>query len=339
MIPIIEYVPGMKISEPGIYVNVPAELYHGADLWLEPMLSQSIVKTIVEYNPRTAWIAHPKLNPNFEGDDPSKYDIGNLAHTRMLGRGKQERHLDYPDWKTKAAREDRDAALEDGAIGVLLKDVDRADAMVAAGKSYLDLSPEWNHIFKGPGYAEAVVVWRDGGINCKQMIDWLPADMLNPCDYKTTKMCVAEHAIGRKMMTDDWGVQAHMAERGLTALDPSLRGRLKFWFVAQEDEDPFGMTVSRLPASALIMGRKKIDRGMNLWARALHDNHWPTYPVKTLSPDYPTYAETKVLEREVGEWSEDDTLYAAAAAANAGPPPASEETKTKPGIGELWNGG
>jgi hypothetical protein len=78
----------MRITQPGIYLDMSAVDYF-ADPCPSPSLTQSVAKRLIDRSPLHAWTIHPRLNPAFEADDPTKYDIGNIAHRLLLGRGKE----------------------------------------------------------------------------------------------------------------------------------------------------------------------------------------------------------------------------------------------------------
>jgi hypothetical protein len=92
----------MKIDKPGIYPGVSSADYF-ADPCPTPSLTQSLCKILIERSPQHAWIAHPRLNPQFEYDDDTKFDVGNIAHRLILGRGKDFEVVQFADWRTKAS--------------------------------------------------------------------------------------------------------------------------------------------------------------------------------------------------------------------------------------------
>ena len=97
------------ITAPGIYTDFPVDQYR-ADPCPQPSLTQSIAKVILDHSPLHAWHAHPRLNPRFVQDEEKKFDIGNTAHALLIGRGKSIAVIDADDWRTKAAKEAREAA-------------------------------------------------------------------------------------------------------------------------------------------------------------------------------------------------------------------------------------
>src|SRR4051794_11565577 len=99
----------MTVREQGIHLDVPPSEYF-ADPCSQPSLTQSIAKLLIDRSPLHAWYSHPKLNPDFKPDDSTKFDVGNIAHKLLLGRGKDIEVLEFSDWRTKNAQLARDIA-------------------------------------------------------------------------------------------------------------------------------------------------------------------------------------------------------------------------------------
>jgi hypothetical protein len=290
------------ISEPGIFYDMPTAEYF-ADPAPMPSLTQSLAKILNERSPLHAWHQCPRLNPNFEPDEDTRFDIGNVAHKLILGRGKDYCVLPFDDWRTKAAKEAREAAAAKGVLAVLAHQFDRAHQMMQSARKQLD-ERGLSHLFR-IGNAEVVMAWREHGFWCRQMLDWL-IDGHVVLDFKTTDMSVAPHGLGRMMATMGWDVQAAMAERGLSALAvdrPPNKQDLdrRFIFVVQETQEPYCLSVAELPEDTMVMGRKKLNRAMAIWGHCINNNNWPGYPLDIVRLEYPGWAEQQWLEREVHE--------------------------------------
>lgn len=302
-----------KITEPGIYRDFPTVDYF-ADPCPEPSFSQSIGKLIIDQSPMHAKLAHPRLTSPSEGEDEEaeKYvkaqAIGNAAHAMMLSRGNERLAIiNETAFRSNDAKKARDDALMVGKVPVLLKHVETASGMVNAAWKQLAKHEAKDAFTKGAG--EVMLVWREGDIWFRQLVDWLHDDLRTVDDFKTSAMLVAPHGIGRLMAAADWPLQAAMAERGLDALDPAGAGRRRFRFVAQENAEPFALTVAQIGEGALTMGRKRLQVAIELWGRCIRSGKWPGYINRVVVPDYPTWAETKWLEREVTEFSGEQPNY------------------------------
>lgn len=286
------------IDHPGIYLEMSAAHYH-ADPCPAPSLSQSLAKILLAKSPLHAWHAHPRLNPDYVHDDATKFDIGNVAHKMLLGRGKEIVVLeDFDDWRTKEAKALREAAASEGRLAVLGKHAARADRMVNAARAQLELRG-LGDLFGADGDSEVVVAWQEGSIWLRQMIDWLSEDRLIFADYKTTGESAAPDALARKMVNDGWHIQAAMGERGLDALNMMRGSDRKFLFVVQEDTVPYALNVVEIAADPLVMGRKMLDAAVGTWSRCMRVDRFPGYPLDIVTPEFPGWAEQQWLDREI----------------------------------------
>lgn len=300
----IETLPGERafVVHDGAY-KMSSVAYH-ADPCPLPSFTQSIAKILLEFSPRHAWHAHPRLNPNYEEDADKKFDVGNVAHRLWLGAGKDYKIFDYDDWNASGGGKGaktalhlaRDAAREQGKVPILRHQFERAAEMVEAGKSQIrnntPLRGEFDH-------SELVLAWEEDGIWLRTMIDLVGGNFTQIDDFKTTDHSVAPHAIGRLMANAGWDVQAAMFERGLNHLDPENAGKRTYRFIAQEAFEPYCLTVQTMPESALFIGRKKLDYALDLWRHCLTTGIWPGYEPCMVSEPLPGWAEEAWLKREI----------------------------------------
>jgi hypothetical protein len=291
-----------KIEKPGIYFDVSA-----ADYFEDPCpsasLTQSVAKVLLEKSPLHAWTAHPRLNPDWLPDNDTKFDVGNIAHKLMLGRGKDIVVLDdFDDWRTKAAKEARADAAKEGKLAVLGYKFHLADEMVKAAREQLE-HRELGYLFSSGGQSEVVAAWQEGDIWLRQMIDWLSLRIGTGIfvDYKTTDMSVAPHLLGKQMVGAGWHIQGAMGERALDVLDPASKGKRNYLFVVQETEKPYCLNVVEIGADPLTMGRKQIDTAVSIWRRCIETDRWPGYPAEIVTPEMPGWFEQQILDREIHE--------------------------------------
>jgi hypothetical protein len=290
------------IDRPGIYTDLTAAEYH-ADPCVQPSLSQSIGKLILDQSPAHARLAHPRLCPPVaaEDEEPEKYvsatAIGNAAHALLLGRGKQVAVGNFDAWRSKEAQKFKAEALAAGRTPILPHHMARAYAMVEAAREQIAAAGiAFNDEL---GASEVVVAWQENGWWCRTMIDWLHADHRTVLDYKSTAMSCAPHVVEDRPSVMGWDIQAAMHERGLDALDPVSAGRRRHLYINQENEPPYAMTIIQISEADLTMGRKKLAMAMDIWAHCTISGDWPAYPPGIVSSRPRGYLETKWLEREV----------------------------------------
>lgn len=294
--------------EAGIHLNMPTATYF-ADPCPRPSLTQSVAKILLDRSPLHAWHAHPRLNPDWKPDDPTKFDVGNVAHKLMIGRGKEIVVLDkFDDWRTSAAKDARAEAQAAGKLAVLGKHFALADRMVRAAREQLDVRGLGMLFQPSHGDGEAVMAWEDRGMWLRQMVDWLTPDRGMFVDYKTTEMSAAPFGLGRMMVNAGWPIQAAMGEWGLNKLAGFKRRR--FLFVVQETEHPYCLSVVEMSEAAMTMGRKQINAAFSVWMRCVASDRWPGYPLDIVVPEYPGYAESSWLDRETIEFPETPLIMA-----------------------------
>lgn len=298
----------MKITKPGIYRGV-SEADYRADPCPSPSLTQSLAKIIIERSPKHAWTQNPRLNPHFEADDDAKFDVGNAAHRLILGRGKDFEVIDFDYWspKAKVAREESAAK---GKIAILADQFERASNMASA--MWLQLRKHEDRSAFTNGDAEVMIAWEENGIWYRSLIDWLHADLRTVDDYKSTGMSIAPHVLGMRAEAAGWHIQAAFIERGLDALDAAGAGRRLYRFIAQETDKPHALNVMRMNEHWLTMGRKKVAAAASAWGVCTKLNRWPGYPLRSITPDYPSFKENQWLDREMsGEFEPDPKLIMA----------------------------
>lgn len=296
----------VMIKAPGIFLDMSAADYH-ADPCETPSFSQSIGKIILDRSPAHARIAHPRLAPPVaaEDEEPEKYvaakAIGDAAHALLIGRGKNIAVGDFDAWRSKDAQAFKTDALAKGHTPILPHHMARAFAMVEAARVQLADAGHENMFDPQLGAGEAVIAWQeDGGLWCRAMIDWLAIDTKRiVLDYKSSGLSCAPHAVEDRPSVMGWDMQAAMHERGLDVLDPENAGRRKHYFINQENEPPYALTVIQISESDLTMGRKKLAMALDVWSACMKAGHWPLYPAEVVMSRPRGYLETHWLEREV----------------------------------------
>lgn len=291
---------------PGIHRDIDPAVYF-ADPCEQPSLTQSIAKILLEQTPLHACLAHPRLAVQVsleEDDGAEKYDkakaIGNAAHALMLDRGKALAVGEFKDWKTKPAKEYKADALAAGREPILRKHYDVAGKMADAALEQLAQIEGCERAFV-TGDSEVVAVAREDDIWLRTMMDFVTPDLREIWDLKTGAQSASPFTTGKRMANDGWHIQAAMHERILDAVDPAGAGRRRFFYVAQENEPPFALTVNEIGEGALTIGRKQLDFAVNLWRECITTKSWPGYPLRIIRPELPGWFSDGWLARELIE--------------------------------------
>lgn len=293
------------IDKPGVF-DIPEADYH-SDPVAVPSLSRSIAHTLITRSARHARKDHPRLNPNFKPKNKDHYDIGHAAHVLMLGKPQSDLVIiDAANYQTDAAKEQRDAAYAAGKTPLLAKMLPRLQAMVAAGRAQLECTDEDAMAFIG-GKVEQTLVWREGDVWCRSLLDHLPVGGNVFYDYKSTGKSAHPEDWFRSACDHGYDMQDAMSCRGITAVlgveNPIFR------FIVQETEEPFALSVCEFGGMWREMGAQKVAYAVDFWRWCTAHNKWPGYsrrpaygfPPKWEQDRWSDLMTRKVVAAEAGE--------------------------------------
>lgn len=261
---------------------MPAEQYH-ADPCDVPSLSNSVAHILIAQSPLHAWMAHPRLNPNYRPDESSRFDLGSAAHALLLeGNAAKICVIDAADWRTKAAKEQREEARANGLLPVLKKHDYAMRAMVKAARDFL-ASSELAGILDD-GEPELTVTWQEGETRLRSRLDWLTTDRAVILDYKTCANA-EPNAFIRNMGAMGYDMQDAFYTRGMEAHGE----KPIFVFLAQEIEPPYACSLISLSNMFLEVANAKVDRAIKTWADCMASGHWPAYPRQVCYAEPPNW--------------------------------------------------
>ncbi len=260
-----------RITEPGVY-DLPDDVYH-ADPVPGGSLSASGAKKLLP--PSCPAIFH------YERSNPPKpkpeFDLGHAAHHRALGTGPDLVHIKAADWRTRAAREARDAAHAAGKVPLLTADLQRVNAMTEALRQHPlagRLLDPWR------GRPEQSLFWQDtaSGVQCRARLDWLddetPGQRRKIGDYKTA-VAVDDDTISRVVHSYRYHLSAATYLEAVRAL--GLDDDPQFLFIFQMKEPPFLVNVVQLDPEAERVGRELWRRALDIYARCEAEGRWPSF--------------------------------------------------------------
>ena len=214
------------------------------------------------------------------------FDIGSAAHAKVLGVGAPIEVIDYPDWRTKAAKEAKEAAYAAGRIPLLPADAQRVDEMAEA----LLANPIARALLE-QGTPEVSAFWTDErtGIECRCRWDLQPPEGVRAwCDYKTSASADPK-AFGASAARYGYDFQAAWYLWGAREL--GLAGRnAAFVFLVQEKEAPYLVSTVQLDAQAMRIGEEKCRAALALYAQCIETDTWPGYPVEIVQVGLPVWA-------------------------------------------------
>lgn len=262
-----------------------------ADPAPEPSLSASIAHLISTRSSLHAWTAHPRLNPAYKSETNSILDAGTVAHSILLEGGTDRLVVvQADDWRTKAAKEQRNDAWTRGLIPILVGKLETVNLMVEAAKKYVAQS-ELAGVFKA-GDPELTMLWQEGAAWCRARPDWLTQDLSVMLDYKTTAANAEPNAFVRQIITMGYDYSAGLYLRGARAL-----GANPAWvFLVQENEPPYACSLVGLSEPMLDLAARKVENAIDLWKHATKTGKWSGYPSRICYVEPPEYAVRQIDE-------------------------------------------
>lgn len=281
--------PGAAVTVPGIYDAMTHETYH-ADPVPGGSLSSTGARKLIEPSCPAKfrwWETHDQPNtPHF--------DMGHAAHKLVLGTGPELVAVDAPDWRTKAAKEERAAAHERGAVPLLAKDMETVEDMALA----LAEHPQAGALFRpGTGRAEQSAFWRDPvfGVWRRCRYDWLPdhpgGRLIIP-DYKTCNSADPT-ALGKAMVQHGYDQQAAYYLDPLGPLGLADPRDAVFLFVFQEKVPPYVVTICQPDVVALRRGADRNRLALATYAECKRSGVWPGYVDEVINLPLPVWVENE----------------------------------------------
>jgi len=282
----------MQIDAPGFHPNMSHEDYH-ADPCPEVSLSAGGAQTLVTKTPMHYLHTNRRLNPDAPEESNDIMSFGSVVHEIMLGDGSGFDVCDFKDWRTNDAKAAKADAVASGRTAILKKDHDAALVCVKVAMIQLD-----NHgigdVFSW-GHNEASYFWQKDGVWNRARADNIDPDRRVIYDLKTCHNSDPEEWVRTNMVNGIDLRAAHYLEGAGAVFGTE---GWEYRFVLVESKAPFVLSVCRLPASAIIMGAKKIARARAMLGYCLEAEGWPGWQNGIAEVAPPMFWETKWLARE-----------------------------------------
>lgn len=271
---------------PGIY-DMPNEVYH-ADPCPTPSLSATGMKQIIGECPAAFWHANRRLNPAWEDKTTKALSVGRAAHLWLLQGDRFETeiavmpaHLDLRSSAGKAF-----AAQAEGEGKTLIR-----AAEFEAIKAMRDAAM-WSELVRlslSNGQPEQSLFWQDEetGVWLRCRPDWLPTALAHVPDFKTA---ASSHPgeFQRAVNSYSYHIQAAHTLDGIEAVTGTRPS--SFFFVVQEKEAPYLVSLCTLDDEAMMWGSRLARRAIRIFARCLETGHWPGYDGGISTIGLPGYA-------------------------------------------------
>lgn len=258
-----------------------------ADPCERPSLSSSMAKVLMDRSPLHAHHAHPRYGAA-EHVSTKAQTRGSLLHDLILGGGPELSVVEHGDWRTKAAREQRDEAIDDGRLPVLSKEYTEAMDAAQAIRARLPL-----HGVTLSGRSEVTVRWcldaPTGPVWMRARFDHVIVDgRVIVYDIKTTRDAHPD-AVQRHVAKYGYELQAAAYRMAAQAVWPDAEGRISFRFVFVEPKAPHGVLVATLDGGMRERGERRWAAAIDRWAHCTNTNQWPGYQIDPAVVDMPAW--------------------------------------------------
>lgn len=262
----------------------------------QPTLSSTIARILVNRTPAHAWAAHPKLNPDYVPTFSDATDMGTAVHQLLL-RDDRVDIWDYPDWRTKEAREAKKTSQMNGRVALLRHKWEEAQSVCDhVNKQIVALNVDPTPFTQGQ--AEHTIRFTANGANCRSMLDWLRNDHTYIDDLKTTGLSADPHVWGRKLFGMGYDIQAAFYSRAVEAEYGVTPG---FRWVVVETKPPYPVSIVTLSSEAMDKARAKVDAAIQIWNECMASGEWPAYSRELHTADLPPWEKDLWAEVDPGE--------------------------------------
>jgi hypothetical protein len=284
----------VEVEAPTVVDGLPAETYHED----RTSISSSGLRALL----KPGCPAQFKYDREHRQAPKREFDLGNAAHTLVLGEGHDIVELDYPDYRKKEAQLKRDEAYAADQVPLLPKELEKVKVMADAIRNHPDAGPLMNL----PGTSEQSIYWTDSatGIRCRVRPDrliQLPQTTL-VIDIKTVADASPD-ACSKSIESYAYHQQGALYIDGVQAAGLAPEGARFIWvFVSKKA--PHLVTVRELADQDQDIGRARNERALRIYRECEQTGIWPdwTGPVPTIPQlGMPTWATIRQFEEYIGE--------------------------------------
>lgn len=252
-------------------------------------LSSGVCHTLLTESPFHARFSQENPRP-----PSSVSDMGIAIHDALLEGVDRIVAIEAEDWRTKIAKEARDAARAAGNIPMLARKVGQVTEAIEAVKAFVAKS-EIAGCFD-EGQAEGVIQWDDDGVACKARPDWTSPKF--HVSLKTTDGSANPDSwIRRQLGPMGYDTSLLFYERGFLSIGLQVEHRI----LLVEQNKPYGCCVIGLAPSRREYAASRVARALSIWRECQKSGKWPAYPAQTCFAEAMPYELAAEEERELSD--------------------------------------
>lgn len=261
-------------------------------------LSSGLCHRILSESPLHARLDSP-WNESRSQDNSNVADIGSAAH-KMVLEGTEDgiAVIQADDWRTKIAKEGRDAAYAAGHIPMLEPKMNAVRSMVTAAREFI-ASSEIPWILEGE--TEVTLLFNIEEIECKARCDKLTTQgtAVN-LSYKTTAGSANPDSWIRTQLPQ-YDVASVFYERAVFA---ACGVAARTIHLIQEQKYPYACSLVGLAPAYRALAEMRLEQAIAVWEQCVGTGRWPAYPSRV------AWAEPKAWQQmEAEEQQNDDSAF------------------------------
>lgn len=267
-----------------------------------PRLHQSTATVLINKSPLHAW--YKQFGGAVEEYDENR-NLGSLCHALLLG-GEDIVEVAAKDWRTNAAKEERDAAIAAGKIPVLSHKLAEAEALADKVRVFLAKKT----IILG-GESEMSVKWETpGGVACEGRLDHFQLYSGMIYDFKFCASA-AKRVCENKFIEFGYDIQHAAYVQAIETLYPELAGKVSMEFIFVETEPPHAIRIMPVAGTMRTSGQWRWARACEIWSECLEsfgtETPWPAYEDDGEAAECPAWAlnaqlvQEEIHQREVAQ--------------------------------------
>ena len=241
-----------------------------------PRLSPSIAHKLTTESALSAWANHRLLGNHREPASTSQME-GRMWHAAILGEDEEIVVVDVADFKTKAARDERDTILAQGKIPVAAPKI--AELQDAAARIVEELA---KHGIILNGACEERIEWTEyteGGaeVKCSGILDHYNGAVIH--DLKTGKTATSIHQAAMLIARSHALLQDAAYRSAVCDGDDIDPERIEVVFAFVQTREPFSVTPVTLAGDFRELSHLRWRRAIEEWHKCLSKGtereHWP----------------------------------------------------------------
>lgn len=267
---------------PGLYPNVPAEIYHS---WFAA--SHTLLTILRDKTP-----AHVREYLNNPPQPTPAMVLGSAIHAAILQPDEFKRLYvrkpDNIDRRTKAGKEAW-AEFKAAHAGATILEPDDYELCLRI-RDVIHTHPKAKKLVTG--MTEVSAVWMGWyGVKCKARFDCLPDSLPTAFVDVKTVTDASPRAFSRAMHTHGWHLQATLYRIGAHELET---GREHPILLAVEKDPPHAFAMYRVGQETLMAGEDELRRLLEIWATKIETGEWPGYPDEIQDIQLPGWAWSQI---------------------------------------------